>query len=302
MANQENSRRKVVATDEVAHLWAHQTQSEAYNSGRTVFFRDKAIYSYGHHFPMGRFVRNAKGETAVLITTRTYSVTTSRHLRGVRYAVRHISPIFNVPLEDRTQDNAYAPCYCERIEATQRLVARARKADTQQRLYADLVNLVAEANAYCAFFELPDSFTVMEDFFELRSTLANQEAKERKAEKERLAKIARENEERIERWCAGESVYLPGSLPVYLRIEGDQVVTSKGARFPVAHALRGIALVKATISSGRPYQRNGHTLHLGVYVIDSIDIHGNVKAGCHHVRYSEIARIEAQLQALGGAQ
>ena len=71
----------------VAHLWAHQMQDHARNSGSNFYFHDEHIYSYGSHFRCGSVVRNREGQTAYLITDRTYSSTTGRHMAHVRNAI-----------------------------------------------------------------------------------------------------------------------------------------------------------------------------------------------------------------------
>lgn len=80
----------VHAPENVAHLFAHQLQEQARNSGNTLFFRDKEIYSYGHHFCIAKFVDN---ET-LLFTERSYSNTTAKHISIVRNATNHIKKIY----------------------------------------------------------------------------------------------------------------------------------------------------------------------------------------------------------------
>jgi hypothetical protein len=82
-----------------------------------------------------------------------------------------------------------------------------------------------------------------------------------------------------------------------LRVVGDEVETSLGARFPRAHAIRGLAFVRGVRASGREYVRNGHAIHLGNYVVDRIESDGTVHAGCHVVRWEEIERIAPELSA-----
>jgi hypothetical protein len=76
-----------------------------------------------------------------------------------------------------------------------------------------------------------------------------------------------------------------------LRIDGDEVLTSRGVRFPVSHAKRALAFVRKVRESGQSYIRNGHTIHLGPYAIDRIEPDGTVKAGCHVVSWQEIERM-----------
>ena len=80
--------KKVVTTEEVTHLWAHQAQPEARNAKRSVFFEGDTIYSYGDHFPMAR---HCKG--IILFTSEAYSATTENHKSKTRRAISHLSVI-----------------------------------------------------------------------------------------------------------------------------------------------------------------------------------------------------------------
>jgi hypothetical protein len=77
----------------------------------------------------------------------------------------------------------------------------------------------------------------------------------------------------------------PWNLPVMLRIrtfgadedvqhDVAQVETSRGARIPVSHAIRGLRFVRSVVQRGEAFQTNGHTFHLGHYKIDRIDVDG----------------------------
>jgi hypothetical protein len=81
---------------------------------------------------------------------------------------------------------------------------------------------------------------------------------------------------------------LPDVSACMLRVSGDQIESSMGARIPVEHAPRIWALVQACRASGRAYQANGHTEHAGRYAIDSVSAEGELKAGCHTIPYAEL--------------
>jgi hypothetical protein len=83
-----------------------------------------------------------------------------------------------------------------------------------------------------------------------------------------------------------------------LRIDGDEVVTSRGARFPLSHANRALAFVRKVRESGQAYVRNGYTNHHGPYAIDRIEPDGTVKAGCHLVCWEEIEHIAPSLDSV----
>lgn len=78
----------------VAHLWAHQNQEYASNSAGDFYFRNENIYSYGSHFRCASIVRNRQGETAYLVTDRTYSTSTARHMNHVRNAIPPCQTVF----------------------------------------------------------------------------------------------------------------------------------------------------------------------------------------------------------------
>ncbi len=87
----------VFDTGEIPHLWVHRTQDEAGNRQGNLYFTGNTIYSYGPHFPIARHVTNEAGERAVLLTTATYSVTTSSHCSAVRSAIPSGIRVFRVP-------------------------------------------------------------------------------------------------------------------------------------------------------------------------------------------------------------
>lgn len=295
--------RIVVNKREVAHLWAHKAQHHAKTSTGNFYFHDSTIFSYGYHFPIATFINNNNGDEAVLVTTRTYSVTTASHISMVKRAITHLDNVFHVPLTSGDYHNTdvdllkmYVNSYRERISAQQTTVVRARAERNRNWAFDSLVKLVNEANNFCRFFGLTDTFEVASDFDSLKATLQQTANEKRKETIKRNREIAKINADKVKRWIAGENVQLPYHLDkVYLRIEGEEVVTSKGARFPVSHATKGLMFVQAVVASGKEYQRNGHTIRLGHYVIDKVDVNGNVVAGCHKVGYDEIQRIAPML-------
>jgi hypothetical protein len=114
--------------------------------------------------------------------------------------------------------------------------------------------------------------------------------KAEQTKRERAEALVRQ-QELIIKWRAGQYSGCFYDVPAMLRIIGDEVQTSRGVRFPISHAKRGLAFVRKVRESGQAYVRNGHTIHLGPYAIDRIEPDGTVKAGCHVVSWKEIQRI-----------
>lgn len=79
----------------VVHLWAHQSEP----SGRagSLYFHGKDIYSYGRHFRCASVEANRQGERAYLVTSRTYSHTTAKHMCKVRDAIPFGQQVFHTP-------------------------------------------------------------------------------------------------------------------------------------------------------------------------------------------------------------
>jgi hypothetical protein len=301
------SKKHVFDTGEIPHLWAHRTQEEARNCQGNLYFTGHTIYSYGSHFPIARHVVSEAGEQAVLFTIGTYSVTTSSHCSAVRSAIPSRTPVFHVPnvchgrysgSELTADDHAgNLADYTDRIEKHVITSARARSSYAKEWNHEHAVRLRDEAFAYCSFFGLP--VPNIPDVPELDSdaltAIRKREAK-RAAEKaeqtkrERAEALVRQ-QELITKWRAGQYSRCLYDVPAMLRIDGDEVVTSRGARFPVSHAKRALAFVRTVRETRQAYVRDGHTIHLGPYALDRIEPNGTVKAGCHVVSWEEIERI-----------
>jgi hypothetical protein len=284
--------RHVFSNAEIPHLWAHQRQEHARNSNQSFWFNNGVIYSYRE--PIGRMINGV-----ALFRLARFSITTSRHQSEMRQAARHL-PAFTVRYL-RTDFSAEIPHdrnladFQQRIEIAAVTARRSRKANRDYHLTA-LTELVDEANRYTKWAGTKRRFEVPPDDF-IRQLLADEKAaqqREKQRQAEQAETIRRENAESIAKWISGESVHLPYNLDTaYLRIEGEEVATSKGARVPLEHVLRVLPIVQRLIERGETYQRNGHTIHLGHYALDRIESDGTVWAGCHTVTKAEIQRFIA---------
>ena len=296
--------RHVYPNHEIPHLWAHQSQDEARNSTGSLYFEGPTIFSYGSHFPIARHVTNSRGEKAVLFTTVNHSVTTTGHCSAVAHAIPPNVPVFHVPhlrsswreLPDHTQN---VESYVRRISE---LLGKAKRARVNRDwLERKALALREQLRGYLAYFDLID--VALPESGELDALAAwikghEEEERQRREEAVRIAEQVRRRDqaEQIQRFLAGDpyASHIAGVSPM-LRVVGDEVETSLGARFPRAHAIRGLAFVRAVRASGREYVSNGHAIHLGNYVIDRIETDGTVHAGCHVVRWEEIERIAPEL-------
>ena len=286
--------------DMVAHLSAHQSQESARTANGNLYFRGDTIYSYGSHFPIAKHKAGV-----VLFTTKGYSVTTAGHISCVASACRHLTVfhVANVHGAPKEHLRDYAD-HCKAL-----IVAWGKARSRKSFIFRELQDLVEEANHYAEHFKLktrfacPDNMQAESDHIAEQNRIRdeNQRRRAEKAWSERQARIEKERAERqakitaaLDAWVAGEVVDLPADVyyaPVRLRVVGDKVETSKGAVVPLGHATLAYRLIKQLRQEGKSYERNGHTIHIGHFALDSVDTDGNIRAGCHEIAYSEMERV-----------
>ena len=274
--------RTVMPTSEVCHTWAQQCQDNARNSSESVFFQGDTIYSYGHHFPMARILAGGR----VLITTRTYSVTTSGHLSQAWRAVNHLESVQvnNVKAEskkehlDNVKDGIEYICHC---------INKAKRARTYKDMWnRDALTRAEELTWYAKEYLPRHKFN-----FDL-SAIGEESAKIEAREKKRKAREAKKREklakEKIEQWIDGLSVSIPyGVNRVFLRVQGNEVQTSQGAFVPYDAAKKSFAFMLRHKANG--WKRNGETFAIGQYQLDAVNDNGII-AGCHRIDWQEINR------------
>jgi hypothetical protein len=280
--------RSVYPVDMVAHVWAHKSQDFARNPGDNFYFRGDTIYSYGSHFPIARHVENKRGESAVLFTTRSYSATTAGHKCMVAGACRHLT-VFHVAQVNTTEPRKQFAEYRAQYMALVGKYAKARQ--RKPEILDSLRGLVEEANRFAEFFGIRARLTLPNDLTGMVAECLAIEKREKSRKQREEAKREREARERVQKWVDGESDFCPSFGPIRLRVRGDELQTTRGARVPLAHAVKAFRVIKRLHDKGQAYQRNGHTIHLGHFALDSIDSAGNVRAGCHEVAWEEIARV-----------
>jgi hypothetical protein len=101
-----------------------------------------------------------------------------------------------------------------------------------------------------------------------------------------------------DRWLNGTAVHFYGRDEfggAYLRVRGDNVETSLGATVPLAHAVKAFGFIKLLRERGEAWQRNGKTVRVGHFQVDSIAPNGDIHAGCHFIKWEELARIAAAI-------
>jgi hypothetical protein len=295
--------RTVFSNDMVAHVWAQQDQDHGRNSNDSISFHGSTISSYSMRIAKFLDCKN------VLFTSEGYSVTTSQHKNIIRQAISSYCDIFTVPEieitigtkhnytkeQNKKNHKINLAFYKKEIDNTVLSAARARS--NKQWLEQQALDLVNECNLYIDTFklrnkhvELPNKDQILED------AKKAQKSKARK-EKARIKQLLIDSKEKIEKWCNGESVSIPRNIDTMVRIKGEDIQTSQNATFPIKHAKLALKIIENCRKNKEIFKKNGRSIKLGYFEIDSIDHNGNVKAGCHYVKYEQIERIADQVKA-----
>lgn len=282
------------------HLWAHEAQAHARNSTGNRSFEGTDAYSYAT--VVARIVTNAKGERAFLITTRSYSVTTAKHMSEIRQALRGMANIFHVPVMN-VNPSGHAENVAAYWAKIADLVGKAKRARTNGHWHTEHAQrTLTELRGYVKFFGLKGKqYRVPEDLADIDKTLsdladANTKAKAAAAKEAREREKQREKDaqEALAKWIAGEYVMLPRLEWSHLRYsaDGQRVETSHGADVPADHAAAALRQLLPLVKAKKAY-RPASPLRIGHYTLHSVDDAGNVRIGCHQFRRDEVIRFAA---------
>ncbi len=293
-----------VSSHELAHLWFHQTQSHA--KAGNFYFNHTSIFSYGGHFEIAR-IDHSRGKRIVFFTERGYSNSTARHKSRTRQAIPQSTEILFVPDVALVGHHSRMIAAFKRDMESQVLVcAKSRgRFETEESKLNGIVNRL---NRYCEYFKLRGRHKAppipSRELLKKRAELATRREAKAKAAREiaykkMLEQRAAELPAVIDEWRASGNgmtyeyrELLSGDL---MRVVGDEVITTRGARVPLEHIKRALPIVLKIIERGELWETNGHTIHVGHYQLERILPDGTVIAGCHTFKADEVKALAAQL-------
>ena len=210
----------------------------------------------------------------------------------VEGACRHLT-VFHVADVNGTEPRKQ---FAEYRAAYMALVGKYAKARQRKPEYlAALRGFSGGGKPLCRLLRFAARLTLPDDLTGMIAECQAIEKRDRERKQREERKREREAQERLQKWVDGQIDYCPYGYgqAIRLRIAGDELQTSRGARVPLAHAVKAFRVLKRLHDKGQAYQRNGHTIHLGQFALDSLDTEGTVTAGCHTVQWAEITRVAA---------
>jgi hypothetical protein len=297
----------VFNNDEIAHIWAKQSQDSGRTSSNSVYFQGVNIFSYGPHFCLGHF----HDAQTVFLNSRTFSNTTNRHQFKTWRAVSHLNLLY-VPFPEgglfegsrgKTNCNVWRrdlETLLYKIEAKglhkkTKELARANMAKIAQTVtnWAQLTttNLAKEQeNEYAEQDRLALQYLMnyaegaKGSAEEMRAAIDAHWAEVEKAKEKRNRAAIKKAESRVKSWIQGkEKIDALSILPAcYLRASncGQDVQTSKGAAVTAKTAKVLYKLIKAG-KDVRGFDVDGYTV---------LSINGVLTVGCHTIERAEIER------------
>lgn len=266
--------RKVVSPQDVAHLFATQSQIEARTSSGSLYFIGKKIFSYGAHFCIAKFV----DDKTLLFTERDYSKTTAKHIQVVRNGTSHIDKIW-CAYPDGTHEQNFN-YWLNEAEYIANKLNNARKPEIY---LTQLNNLKYKVGIYKQYFKVDMPLTLDKalsitdkaeviEYLESKQKIIDAEAK-RKAKEH-----AKQHAQELVKWRAFEkqSLYIRDGFD-YIRKDDENFQTSQGVKIPINVGLRFYENIKSAKVGDNflSYTINEVTkTHIGI--------------GCHKITFKEI--------------
>lgn len=286
------------STSEVCHIFAQQSQAEG--RAGNVFFQGDTIYSYGRHFAIAKFETLPSGAQVVLITTRKYSVSTSKHTSEVRHAVNHLPRLYvNDPAAPVRDNLEYLR---GKFDGTLGQIAATKHKVRIANLSADISGYISSALAICTAYDMPiPAWCIMSDDVTKQAAAYAAAQIARNAELAAIREAAQlEHTKKLKKdfsaWKKGADIHTSNlyQFPVALRIVGDTVQTSHGARITIVDVKKSWIwqAVQAVKASKEERIFEGDTRPtLGIYRADKILANGDLIAGCHNIPFKELAKV-----------
>lgn len=301
----------VLNKSDVAHYWAHQRQDNGRVSGGNFYFEGKTIYSYGSHFP----IATLQDDNKVLMTTRGYSNTTSKHLYAVRSAISHKTIIWcydpnqasdGIHSQNINHFEAVAKESAMKLPKSKKPEIYLSEIAGQKRLLMDYVEhfkLKPKAYKHLHYINIvTKDGAIIATEKEHKQILKDKKERE-KANALRIAAQIEKEETTLLEWRkftgqfknAQVKPYIYALTGTFLRFNkaSQQVETSKNIQIPVKMSERFYKWLKHQLTKGGC---NGECEHkiLG-YDVDHVNSEG-IKVGCHDVSWTEINAMAKKLK------
>lgn len=269
--------KKVNTPQATAHLFATQSQNEAYTPTRNLYFYGSSIYSYGLHFCIAKFI----DDKTLLFTERSYSNTTAKHKSVVSHATSHINKIFCAfPTGTHEQNFNYW------LNNAEQLADKLKRANKPEIYISQLQQIENKATIYANYFSIaiPETLQSVLKVTTKAEILAYMENKSELIKAEKIAKekrLKKEHATNLKKWRKFEAgrLYQRDGFD-YLRKDTEFFQTSQGVKIPIEIGLRLYKNLK-TAKTGDKFLE---------YTVGEIT-KTFICIGCHKITFKEINNV-----------
>ena len=287
---------KYSSNRELTHIWAHDHEPSIMKSANSMSCQNDILYSYST--AIGQIVNN----DTVIYNTASYSNTTSKHQGLMMSATSHyLNRIYldihkyglnSLILNQRDFDELIVKPNLHK--GSELLLKASRSKLYKDRYNAAALNIFDNVEKYAKLFGL---YCIMPNTDALLETIIKHDKEAKALEKIRRAERIKQQAEALQNWRNGLDIRNYFEITA-LRIKDDVIETTKGAKIPLDHAIKFWGLINSWHKKGMTYIKDGHSIHLGNYVVNSFknDI---LTVGCHSIPFSEIQNIANQLHLEG---
>jgi hypothetical protein len=287
---------------ELAHVFAQRNQTEG--RANSMFFENDVIYSYGRHFELAKFI-DYNNKKYLFVNTYSYSNSTSKHQGHTIGAINKtiVDKIFYFDFKNKGYSyNTYYSFELNKEslkETILDLISKAKEQFEKQLRARENSYLNTQGLAYIEQAQslLNEFYMILEgeeinlsnSIYELSELIEQSKNKAFQIEqtreqrnKERRAKEIEREAEFLSKWINKEYNYPLYNLPVHVRINGEELQTSHGAKVPLKEAL----IMFKGILEGKNYEGK----KIGMFTVDK-QHEDFIKIGCHTIYFNNVSSL-----------
>jgi hypothetical protein len=266
---------------EVCHVWANNTDLNAIGRASNIFFEGDKIYSYGKHFILAkRFIH--EGRVITFLNAKSYSNSTSKHQNHLRKAVNGLNFSINFPNNSCFELGHLGQVRRDLEDEIKGLIKkqlRARSNDYYIREVNSKAFIITSLNECFPDIVNPINLFEIKDYQKAYLYAANLRNNKEEREQAKQAKKVEKEKEYLTQWLNGTYNGQLYNLPVHLRLIGDNIETSHGAKVPTLQAFK----LLRDIREGKDCKG----VKIGNYTVIETTL-DYIKIGCHVISWNII--------------
>ena len=279
------------SNSELIHVWANNNEPEVYKRANSVSCQFNRLFSYS------TCIAELYGDNYAILNSHGYSNSTSKHQSHARSAI-HGRECISLDISRYNLNtlifgqNDFNEVIVKHNEAkASALLIKASRSKKYAGVYnGQALSIFSSLKSYADLFGLTYQVSIS-DIDQLKNDAIEAEKKQKALDKIRKAEKIAEQAEALIKWRAGENVYHNFEVTA-LRVYGEEVQTSRGARIPLAEAIRAWPLLQKIATSGEALRPEN--MRLGYYQVSSISSEALI-VGCHTIPMAEVLSVASVL-------